>query len=549
MFHSIRTRVFTFLSLLIFVSLTGVGVSFWITQQVNQKLSEINLRSVPMQRDLIQLGSDTELLKRELERSLGFSHWNDSRWKPKRIPIWALEVHQSTLEKIKKEDLNNRSWQDWFSRLERLDTDLKEGAEELFLQLQAHNFDRASELYPEWLKRVDMLQKEVEWAKREIDGETRSTFKEAQADVQNLRIALQILLLMVVGVTLLIVWMGERALRPIGSLRKMIQQITVRGALTQQERSELPVIPLNHQDEVSELAREFHQMATSLIEREKTIEFQKQRLEEQNKSLMQMGELQKRLQQAEHLAAVGRLSAQVAHEVGNPLHSIGLEAELAFDMVSNPLTSGSIISVKSSLQAILASVERLSKIIQNYLRLSKLSPEQKIPVDLTHVIESVLGTYATSLEKMQIRVNWNFSQGSHAQWVQGDPDLLEYALGNLVRNSIQAFEQQVGNSKQITIDLSSLDAKRVRILFEDTGPGLSESAKANLFKPFFTTKAQGTGLGLSFIKKVFTDLGGDFNLKFSEAGRGTSFEGQLLKIQVAETSLEPLNPGFLEGNA
>ena len=527
MFQSLRSKVFTFLSVLILISLVGVGVSFWITQQVNARLSEINLRSVPMQKQLTQLSSDTELLKRELERSLGFTHWSDPRWKPRRIPLWALEVHRSSLERIKAEDLNTRPWQDWYTRLVRLNSDLGKGAEQLYLQLESHDFDKASTLYPEWIKQIDMLQKEVEWAKREIDQETRSAFKESQNHVQHLRMALQLLLLIVIGVALVMLWMGERALRPIASLRHMIQQITERGALTSQERSELPLIPLSHRDEVSDLARDFYQMATSLIEREKMIEFQKERLEEQNKMLMQMGELQKRLQQAEHLAAVGRMSAQVAHEVGNPLHSIGLEAELALEVatqVKNP-------SLKSSAQSILKSVERLQNIIQNYLRLSRLTPGQKSAIDLKEVIESSLATYANSLQQLKIKVNWKFDSNLSAQTrVMGDSDLLEYAIGNLLRNSIQALEtKSEAMSRQILIQIGSLDRNRVRFIFQDNGPGISAEVQPNLFKPFFTTKAQGTGLGLSFVKKVFTDLGGDFFLRSSDVGQGVIFEGHLNK--------------------
>ena len=537
MFQSLRSKVFTFLSILILISLVGVGVSFWITQQVNTRLSEINLRSVPMQKDLTQLSSDTELLKRELDRSLGFSHWSDPRWKPRRMPVWALEVHRSSIDRIKQEDLNTRPWQDWYTRLVRLNSELGRGAELLFLQLDDRHFDKASDLYPEWIKQIDMLQKEVEWAKREIDQETRIAFKDSQNHVQNLRTALQLLLLIVIGVALMMVWMGERALRPIGTLRRMIQQITERGALTSQERAELPLIPLSHRDEVSDLARDFHQMATSLIEREKMIEFQKERLEEQNKMLMQMGELQKRLQQAEHLAAVGRLSAQVAHEVGNPLHSIGLEAELALEVatqIKNP-------SLKSSAQSILQSVERLQKIIQNYLRLSRLTPGMKTAVDLKEVTETALATYANSLQQLKIKVNWKFDSNLSLETrVIGDSDLLEYAIGNLLRNSIQALESKEDqSSRQILIQIGSYDQDRVRFIFQDNGPGISTEVQPNLFKPFFTTKAQGTGLGLSFVKKVFTDLGGYFFLRSSELGHGVVFEGHLLKVKSLLTSPSP----------
>jgi len=530
MLHSLRSKVFAFLSLLILVSLSGVTFSFWITQRVNTRLSEINGRSVPMQRELTQLSSDTELLKRELDRSLGFSHWSDPRWKPKRIPVWAIEVHRSTLERIKPENLNTRSWQDWYSRLLRMNASLGELAEQLFVQLQAQNFDRASELYPEWLKNIDMIQKEVDWARREIDSETRVAFRDAQNQVQDLRLALQLLLLVVIGIALIMLWMGERALRPIGRLRKIVQTITERGALTTLERASLPEIPISKTDEVSELAREFHQMATSLIEREKMIDYQKERLEEQNKLLMQMGELQKRLQQAEHLAAVGRMSAQVAHEVGNPLHSIGLEAELALDVASKLPSpqSTSQISLKHSLQSILQSVERLQKIIQNYLRLSKPTAAPSQPISLQETLENVLATYANSLHALKIKIDWNFN----AEWtrsgvVMGDSDLLEYAIGNLMKNSIQALDVNPEYDRRILIEVAQKSSTQVKIIFGDNGPGITSDVQQNLFKPFITTKAQGTGLGLSFVKKVFNDLGGDFNLLYSAKNQGTQFEGTL----------------------
>src|ERR1700712_1324509 len=131
MLQSLRSKVFAFLSCLMLVSLLGVAFSFYITQKVNARLSEINLRSVPMQRELTQLASDTDLLRRELDRSLGFTHWNDPRWKPKRIPVWALEVHRSTLERIQKKDLITKPWQEWYARLDRLNTELGGVAEQL----------------------------------------------------------------------------------------------------------------------------------------------------------------------------------------------------------------------------------------------------------------------------------------------------------------------------------------------------------------------------------------------------------------------------------
>lgn len=542
MLKSLRSKIFAFLSCLLLTSLGGVGVSFVLTQRVNARLSEINLRLVPFQRELMQLSSDTEMIQRELDRSLGFSHWSDPRWKPKRLPTWAMSVHRATLEKIQATDLINSDWTNWYQRVFRLNQDLSRGAESLFVELQSSNRDHAALIYPEWLRNMETLRKEVEWAKNELDQETHAAFRDAQEQVQGLRFALQILVLAVVAVALIVIWMGERALRPIGTLRAVVKQINQRGLLTEDERAGLPAISIQQRDEVSELAREFHQMATTLIEREKMIEFQKTRLEEQNKALMQMGELQKRLQQAEHLAAVGRLSAQVAHEVGNPLHSIGLESELALEVLNRmaPEKSASAISIKQALTTIMASVDRLQKIIQNYLKLSRLSPGEKKPVDLQICVENAIATYANELNRTGVRMDWHFdptleSTGS----VFGDPDLLEYAIGNLIRNSLQALEKVSSGERRIMIALESVGRSRARFRFEDSGPGIDPAVRANLFKPFFTTKAQGTGLGLSFVKKVFTDCGGDFNVCDPHSGMGARFEGYLPLVSDHRAMISP----------
>ncbi len=532
MWKTLRSKVFGFLSFLMLISLAGVGVSFWITQNLNARITEVNLRSFPMQKNLIQFSSDTEILKREMERSLGNTHWTNALWKPKRIPEWAIESHRQALDRFKKSDLNSQAWTDWHARMIQMNTNLEQVAEQVFVELQKNETDQASSLYNQWFESIEKIQKHVEWAKRQIEEETRASFKSVQDEVKDLRFALQILLLVVICVALLMLWMGERALRPVDHLRKMVKQITERGALTSEEKADLPQASLFHKDEVSELAREFHQMATSLIEREKMIESQKDRLEEQNKMLLQMSELQKRLQEAEHLAGIGRLSAQVAHEVGNPLHSIGLEAELAIDLLQeiskSEENSARTIHLRQSLQSILASVERLKKITQNYLRLSKGNVQVR-KVNFSEIIENALATYANSIQQAGARIRWFYPENFKSEEkliVNVDSGLLEQAFGNLIRNSLQAMEGLAGREGRIDIQVSLAGDSKLMVQFFDNGRGVSNADQANIFKPFFTTKADGTGLGLSFVKKVFTDHGGSFGLRDSNA-EGTLFEGVL----------------------
>jgi signal transduction histidine kinase len=223
-------------------------------------------------------------------------------------------------------------------------------------------------------------------------------------------------------------------------------------------------------------------------------------------------DLQERLRRAENMAAVGRMSAQVAHEVRNPLHSIGLEAEMAAEM-ANRLGN---VSLKQSLHSILGSVDRLEKITDNYLKLSKLSAGEKKRVNLGEIIETVLATYAPVCESQKVEVDWKREARADLH-IWGDADLLEQALGNLFRNSLQALEGNAGQ-KKIDILMGNTEGGRVWLRIQDNGPGIPPEVRARLFVPFVTTKAQGTGLGLSFVKRVVEEHVGTLELIDGKAG-------------------------------
>ena len=256
-------------------------------------------------------------------------------------------------------------------------------------------------------------------------------------------------------------------------------------------------------------------------------------------------DLQERLHRAEHLAAVGRMSAQVAHEVRNPLHSIGLEAEMAAELAANLGQP----ALKQSLQSILRGVDRLEKITENYLKLSKLSSGSRTLVDLGDVLESVLATYASVCEAQSIRVDWRREKNANLQ-VIGDRDLLEQVFGNLMRNSIQSLEGRAQPS--ISWSLGQTDSRKVWARIEDNGPGVPIEIRNKLFTPFVTTKAQGTGLGLSFVKKVIEDQSGsivywDRGSNPMKSPEGTAVTGACFEIMIPEASamLEGYSPAVL----
>jgi signal transduction histidine kinase len=249
-------------------------------------------------------------------------------------------------------------------------------------------------------------------------------------------------------------------------------------------------------------------------------------------------DLQERLTRAENLAAVGRMSAQVAHEVRNPLHSIGLEAEMAVDLAAgfgNP-------ALKQSLQSILRGVDRLEKITENYLKLSKLSTGHRGEVDLGDVLESVLATYTSACEAQGVRVDWSREKNARLV-VWSDRDLLEQVYGNLMSNALQALEgaRAPGTVPQVKWSLGNTETGKVWIRIEDNGPGVSKEILPKLFTPFVTSRAQGTGLGLSFVKKVIEDQGGTIDYRDGRGGACFEIVLPVSEPQVTASNGDSLN--------
>jgi signal transduction histidine kinase len=155
-------------------------------------------------------------------------------------------------------------------------------------------------------------------------------------------------------------------------------------------------------------------------------------------------------------------------------------------------------------------------------------------------LEKALATYSSDFQKFNIQVDWKTETDS---WVQGDAEWMEQALGNLIKNSIQALESVDRERRLIRILLGHTETGKVWIQFRDHGPGLTTEIKNQLFKPFFTTKSEGTGLGLSFVKHVFEQQGGQFDVMMPVQGQfeGACFQGFLpLAAQEAVKNIQTL---------
>lgn len=201
---------------------------------------------------------------------------------------------------------------------------------------------------------------------------------------------------------------------------------------------------------------------------------------------------------SERLAAIGRMSAHVTHELRNPLSSIGINAEMLMDTLK---LRGADPSAQEMGQAIIREVERLTEITEQYLRFARLPEPVLAPVDLVEVVRD-LGRFVEQ-ECQAAQVSLRTELPAHRLEARVDGDQLRQALLNLVRNAREAMPS--GGEVRLIVKASDTS---VRILVEDEGPGISEEALERIFDPFFSTKLTGTGLGLALTQQIVSEHGG-----------------------------------------
>jgi two-component system, NtrC family, sensor kinase len=300
-------------------------------------------------------------------------------------------------------------------------------------------------------------------------------------------------------VGLLATALSARSLRPVRALIAGVGQIR-RGDYTAQ-------LNIPGDDEISQLGREFDAMTRALEEREQALARQQQAL-----------------LRAERLAAVGRVSAQVAHEVRNPLSSIGLNVEMLQDALGHARFGSATEAeeVKALLQAVTREVDRLTETTERYLRMARSPAPALASEDVNGIVEGVLGFAAGELGRAGIRVERRLDPALPRALV--DEGQLRQVLLNLVRNAREAMEG--GGTLRLS---TSAEDGAVHVRVEDTGHGIPDEARAHLFDPLFTTKRHGTGLGLALSRQILEAHGGALGCERT-GPTGTVFH---LRVQAA----------------
>jgi PAS domain S-box-containing protein len=212
--------------------------------------------------------------------------------------------------------------------------------------------------------------------------------------------------------------------------------------------------------------------------------------------------LRARLIHSERLSALGEMAARIAHEVRNPLVSIGAAAQVVAEEL--PPESPLIDEV----QAIVREVRRLDNIVTDFLRFARPPRTERRPVDLAPVIQQSVDLAQV---KAQVEMKVAYDEPLMARC---DPDAIKQVLLNVLLNAIEAAPAEpVDCEARVTGD-------QVVISVADRGPGIPDSARRQVFDPFFSTKSRGTGLGLAVSKQIVDEHHGKIRL-LGRRGGGT----------------------------
>ena len=216
---------------------------------------------------------------------------------------------------------------------------------------------------------------------------------------------------------------------------------------------------------------------------------------------------QARLLESERLTAVGELGSAVAHGIRNPLAAIRSSAELALE--------GDVGLSRDAAGDIMAEADRLEGWIKELLSYSRPVGGKSETVDLAAVLSHAFEGYGREMGRRDIECASRIPGALPA--VVGDAVLYGQVFNSLLANAVEAIQTQ--GTVVLTAALSD-DGKRVRVSLRDDGPGMTREQLAKAFRPFFTTKTKGLGVGLPLAKRIVERFGGTISID-SEPGRGT----------------------------
>lgn len=274
--------------------------------------------------------------------------------------------------------------------------------------------------------------------------------------------------------------------RPISRLKEKMKEV-------QEGNLDVEFSP-SKSDEIGSLTKSFDEMTKKLKEANKKVE------ELFNRQIVRAG----------HLASIGELAANLAHEIKNPI--AGMKGALE---IINQRTEEADPK-KEIFTEMLLQIEKINHVIQDLLSYAKPKEMKISPVDPNECIQSAIKLAKSHRNSKDI--HFHFSPLKEKRTAQMDCNKIQEVLLNLLLNSISSIDRH----GKISIELREHNEKELEILFSDTGKGIKQEHLPQVFRPFFTTKKRGTGLGLSICKNIVDAHNGSIDVESTE-NKGTTF--------------------------
>lgn len=220
-------------------------------------------------------------------------------------------------------------------------------------------------------------------------------------------------------------------------------------------------------------------------------------------------QLEARMRQADRLATLGRMAANIAHEIRNPLASL----TGAIEVLATPATTAEARDRLS--QIVMRESERLNQIIKDFLEYARPAPLTLETVSVATTLEEVLVLFEQRARPGSLKIVREFSALLH--W-RVDPQQFKQVVWNLCLNAVEAMP----DGGELRVGAAAASGQMLAVWVSDTGAGIAADDLPHVFEPFFSTKAEGTGLGLALVHRIVQEHGGEIDVR-STPGFGTTF--------------------------
>tara|TARA_R110002072_G_scaffold198591_1_gene356185 strand:- start:168 stop:1004 length:837 start_codon:yes stop_codon:yes gene_type:complete len=229
----------------------------------------------------------------------------------------------------------------------------------------------------------------------------------------------------------------------------------------------------------------------------------------------------KRAQSAERLAEIGSMTSGLAHEIKNPLSTIGLNAQLLGEAIEDlQIDEQEKGRMGRRVGALRGETDRLRGILEDFLEYAGELRLDLRPTELNDLIEQLGDFFHVQAQSSGVQIRLDPSPSPVT--IEIDSNHIKQAVLNLMINAVNAMKDSSESGKELILRVSSHPSGDASIHVIDTGPGISKEDQDRIFHPYFTTRASGTGLGLPTARRIAEAHGGSLELH-SELGKGSDF--------------------------